>query len=160
MDKSLHPSVRNVTVDQTPPFTPEEIKKFYSDRIIVDGEYILRGQFDEELNVHDFYFTPDQIHLVMELLHDRVMSDPDPDMGEENDLLQELTCQTIHHPDGSMSDLRHDESVGDRNCSHDGCTDKIFDSYKDYPLCKPHYDEHIDLQKMLSRLPKSLPSTP
>ena len=38
---------------------------------------------------------------------------------------------------------------GDRNCSHDGCTDKIFDSYKDYPLCKPHYDEHIYLQKVM-----------
>ena len=128
MDKSLHHTVEllreliDIVEDrrdldgQTPlpprPFTPEENEKFYSDRIIVDGQYILRGQFDEELNVHDFYFTPDQIHLVMELLHDRVMSDPDPDMGEENDLLQELTCQTIHHPDGSMSDLRHDESVG------------------------------------------------
>ena len=154
MDKSLHPSVRNVTVDQTPPFTSEEIKKFYSDRIIVDGEYILRGQFDEELNVRDYYFTPEQIHMVMELLHDRVMSDPDPIVfdDEGNDLLQELTSQVLHHPD-------NDESVGDRNCSHDGCTDKIFDSYKDYPLCKPHYDEHIYLQKMLSRLPKSLPST-
>ena len=122
MNKSLHPSVRNVTVDQTPPFTSKEIKKFYSDRIIVDGEYILRGQYDEELNVHDFYFTPDQIHLVMELLHDRVTTDPDPIVydDEGNDLLQELICQTIHHPDGSMSDLRHeslsdlrhDESVG------------------------------------------------
>ena len=103
MDKSLHPSVRNVTVDQTPPFTSEEIKKFYSDRIIVDGEYILRGQFDEELNVRDYYFTPEQIHMVMELLHDRVMSDPDPDMGEENDLLQELTSQVLHHPDNDES---------------------------------------------------------
>ena len=107
MRKTLHPSVRNVTVDQTPPFTPEEIKKFYSDRIIVDGQYILRGQYDEELNVHDFYFTPDQIHLVMELLHDRVMSDPDPIVFDTpgNDLLQELTSQVLHHPD-------NDESVG------------------------------------------------
>ena len=105
MDKSLHPSVRNVTVDQTPPFTSEEIKKFYSDRIIVDGEYILRGQFDEELNVRDFYFTPEQIHLVVEMLHDRVMSDPDPlaNIGEENDLLQELTSQVLHHPDNDKS---------------------------------------------------------
>ena len=114
MRKTLHPSVRNVTVDQTPPFTSEEIKKFYSDRIIVDGEYILRGQYDEELNVHDFYFTPDQIHLVMELLHDRVMSDPDPIVfdDEGNDLLQELNSQMMYHPDndGSLSD--NDESVG------------------------------------------------
>ena len=107
MDKSLHPSVRNVTVDQTPPFTSEEIKKFYSDRIIVDGEYILRGKFDEELNVRDYYFNPDQIQMVLELLHDRVMSDPDPIVfdDEGNDLLQELTSQVLHHPD-------NDESVG------------------------------------------------
>ena len=103
MDKSLHPSVRNVTVDQTPPFTSEEIKKFYSDRIIVDGEYILRGQFDEELNVRDYYFTPDQIHMVMELLHDRVMSDLEVVDSEENDLLQELTSQVLHHPDNDKS---------------------------------------------------------
>ena len=104
MDKSLHPSVRNVTVDQTPPFTSEEIKKFYSDRIIVDGEYILRGQFDEELNVRDYYFTPEQIHMVMELLHDRVMSDPDTIVfdDEGNDLLQELTSQVLHHPDNDI----------------------------------------------------------
>jgi len=90
-----------------PPFTPEEIKKFYSDRIIVDGEYILRGQFDEELNVRDYYFNPDQIQMVLELLHDRVMSDPDPIVfdDEGNDLLQELTSQVLHHPD-------NDESVG------------------------------------------------
>ena len=101
MRKTLHPSVRNVTVDQTPPFTSEEIKKFYSDRIIVGGEYILRGQFDEELNVRDFYLTPEQVHLVVEMLHDRVMSDPDPNanFGEENDLLQELTSQIMYHPD-------------------------------------------------------------
>jgi len=103
MDKSLHPSVRNVTVDQTPPFTSEEIKKFYSDRIIVDGEYILRGQFDEELNVRDYYFTPEQIHMVMELLHDRVMSDLEVVDSEENDLLQELTSQVLHHPDNDGS---------------------------------------------------------
>ena len=114
MDKSLHPSVRNVTVDQTPPFTSEEIKKFYSDRIIVDGEYILRGQFDEELNVRDYYFTPDQIHLVVEMLHDRVMSDPDPtsSFGEENDLLQELSSQMMYHPDNDGSLTDNDESVG------------------------------------------------
>ena len=104
MRKTLHPSVEGLTVDQTPPFTSEEIKKFYSDRIIVDGQYILRGQYDEELNVHDFYFTPDQIHLVMELLHDRVMSDPDTIVfdDEGNDLLQELTSQIIHHPDNDI----------------------------------------------------------
>ena len=114
MRKTLHPSVRNVTVDQTPPFTSEEIKKFYSDRIIVDGQYILRGQFDEELNVRDFYLTPEQIHLVVEMLHDRVMSDPDPlaNIGEENDLLQELTSQIIHHPDDDGSSSDNDESVG------------------------------------------------
>ena len=115
MDKSLHPSVRNVTVDQTPPFTSEEIKKFYSDRIIVDGQYILRGQFDEELNVRDYYFTPEQIHMVMELLHDRVMSDPLVFDDEGNDLLQELTCQTIYHPvntvDGKIDPPDNDESV-------------------------------------------------
>ena len=103
MDKSLHPSVRNVTVDQTPPFTSEEIKKFYSDRIIVDGQYILRGQFDEELNVRDFYLTPEQIHLVVEMLHDRVMSDLEVVDSEENDLLQELTIQVHHHPDNDES---------------------------------------------------------
>ena len=105
MNKSLHPSVRNVTVDQTPPFTSEEIKKFYSDRIIVDGEYILRGQYDEELNVTDYYFNPDQIQMVLELLHDRVMSDPDPIVYDtpENDLLQELTSQVLHHPDNDKS---------------------------------------------------------
>ena len=103
MDKSLHPSVRNVTVDQTPPFTSEEIKKFYSDRIIVDGEYILRGQFDEELNVRDYYFTPEQIHLVMDMLHHRVMSDLEVVDSEENDLLQELTSQVLHHPDNDES---------------------------------------------------------
>ena len=105
MRKTLHPSVRNVTVDQTPPFTSEEIKKFYSDRIIVDGEYILRGQFDEELNVRDFYFNPDQINMLMELLHDRVMSDPDPIVFDTpgNDLLQELTSQVLHHPDNDKS---------------------------------------------------------
>ena len=103
MDKSLHPSVRNVTVDQTPPFTSEEIKKFYSDRIIVDGEYILRGQFDEELNVRDYYFNPDQIQMVLELLHDRVMSDLEVVDSEENDLLQELTSQVLHHPDNDES---------------------------------------------------------
>ena len=103
MRKTLHPSVRNVTVDQTPPFTPEETEEFYSKRIIVDGQYILRGQFDEELNVRDYYFTPEQIHMVMELLHDRVMSDPIVFDDEGNDLLQELTCQTIHHPDNDKS---------------------------------------------------------
>ena len=121
MDKSLHHTVELLrelidTVEdrrdldgQTPlpprPFTPEENEKFYSDRIIVDGQYILRGQYDEELNVHDFYFTPDQIHLVMELLHDRVMSDPDPIVfdDEGNDLLQELTSQVLHHPDNDES---------------------------------------------------------
>ena len=114
MDKSLHPSVRNVTVDQTPPFTSEEIKKFYSDRIIVDGEYILRGQFDEELNVRDYYFTPEQIHMVMELLHDRVMSDPDPIVfdDEGNDLLQELTSQVLYHPDNTVGAPPDNESVG------------------------------------------------
>ena len=115
MNKSLHPSVRNVTVDQTPPFTSEEIKKFYSDRIIVDGQYILRGQFDEELNVRDYYFNPDQIHLVMELLHDRVMSDPDTIVfdDEGNDLLQELTSQVLYHPENTVgAPPDNDESVG------------------------------------------------
>ena len=112
MDKSLHPSVRNVTVDQTPPFTSEEIKKFYSDRIIVDGQYILRGQFDEELNVRDYYFTPEQIHMVMELLHDRVMSDPIVYDDEGNDLLQELTCQVLYHPENTVGGPPdNDESV-------------------------------------------------
>ena len=116
MDKSLHPSVRNVTVDQTPPFTSEEIKKFYSDRIIVDGEYILRGQFDEELNVRDYYFTPEQIHLVMDMLHHRVMGeDRDPIVfdDEGNDLLQELTSQVLYHPDNTVgAPPDNDESVG------------------------------------------------
>ena len=112
MDKSLHPSVRNVTVDQTPPFTSEEIKKFYSDRIIVDGQYILRGQFDEELNVRDYYFTPEQIHMVMELLHDRVMSDPIVYDDEGNDLLQELTIQVLYHPENTVgAPPDNDESV-------------------------------------------------
>ena len=112
MRKTLHPSVRNVTVDQTPPFTSEEIKKFYSDRIIVDGEYILRGQFDEELNVRDYYFTPEQIHMVMELLHDRVMSDPIVYDDEGNDLLQELTCQVLYHPENTVGGPPdNDESV-------------------------------------------------
>ena len=112
MRKTLHPSVRNVTVDQTPPFTSEEIKKFYSDRIIVDGQYILRGQFDEELNVRDFYLTPEQIHLVVEMLHDRVMSDPIVYDDEGNDLLQELNSQIIYHPDNDGSLSENDESVG------------------------------------------------
>ena len=103
MRKTLHPSVENVTVDQTPPFTPEETKEFYSKRIIVDGEYILRGQFDEELNVRDYYFTPEQIHMVMEILHDRVMSDLEVVDSEENDLLQELTIQVLYHPDNDKS---------------------------------------------------------
>jgi len=122
MDKSLHHTVELLrelidTVEdrrdldgQTPlpppPFTPEEIKKFYSDRIIVDGEYILRGQFDEELNVRDYYFTPEQIHLVMDMLHHRVMGeDRDPIVfdDEGNDLLQELTSQVLHHPDNDES---------------------------------------------------------
>ena len=112
MDKSLHPSVRNVTVDQTPPFTSEETKEFYSKRIIVDGQYILRGQFDEELNVRDYYFTPDQIHMVMELLHDRVMSDPIVYDDEGNDLLQELTCQVLYHPENTVGGPPdNDESV-------------------------------------------------
>jgi len=112
MDKSLHPSVRNVTVDQTPPFTPEETKEFYSKRIIVDGQYILRGQFDEELNVRDYYFTPEQIHMVMELLHDRVMSDPIVFDDEGNELLQELTIQVLYHPDNTVGGPPdNDESV-------------------------------------------------
>ena len=102
MRKTLDPSVRNVTVDQTPPFTPEETKEFYSKRIIVDGEYILRGQFDEELNVRDYYFTPEQIHMVMEMLHDRVMSDLEVVDSEENDLLQELTIQVLYHPENTV----------------------------------------------------------
>ena len=93
MDKSLHPSVRNVTVDQTPPFTSEEIKEFYSKRIIVDGQYILRGQFDEELNVRDFYFTPEQIDLLMDLLHSLEHEEG------VNELYQELSCQVTYHPD-------------------------------------------------------------
>ena len=116
MRKTLHPSVRNVTVDQTPPFTSEEIKKFYSDRIIVDGQYILRGQFDEELNVRDFYFNPDQINMLMEMLHDRVMGeDRDPIVfdDEGNDLLQELTSQVLYHPENTVgAPPDNDESVG------------------------------------------------
>ena len=92
MNKSLHPSVRNVTVDQTPPFTPEETEEFYSKRIIVDGQYILRGQFDEELNVRDFYFTPEQIDLLMDLLHSL-----DHEDGVD-ELYQELTSQVFYHP--------------------------------------------------------------
>ena len=103
MNKSLHPSVRNVTVDQTPPFTPEETKQFYLEHILVGGQYIPRGKFDEELNVRDFYFTPEQIHMVMEILHDRVMSDLEVVDSEENDLLQELTIQVLHHPDNDKS---------------------------------------------------------
>ena len=114
MNKTLHPSVRNVTVDQTPPFTPEVIKKYYSDRIIVGGEYILRGQYDEELSVRDFYLTPEQVHLVVEMLHDRVVSDPDflANFREGYDLLQELTSQIIHRPDDERSSSDNDESVG------------------------------------------------
>ena len=93
MRKTLHPSVRNVTVDQTPPFTPEETKEFYSKRIIVDGEYILRGQFDEELNVRDFYFNPDQIELLMDLLHSLEHEEG------VNELYQELYTQVVYHPD-------------------------------------------------------------
>ena len=93
MNKSLHPSVRNVTVDQTPPFTPEETEEFYSKRIIVDGQYILRGQYDEELNVRDFYFTPEQIDLLMDLLHSL-----DHEDGVD-ELYQELTSQVFYHPD-------------------------------------------------------------
>ena len=99
-----------------PPFTSEEIKKFYSDRIIVDGEYILRGQFDEELNVRDYYFTPEQIHLVMDMLHHRVMGeDRDPIVfdDEGNDLLQELTSQVLYHPENTVgAPPDNDESVG------------------------------------------------
>ena len=95
MRKTLHPSVRNVTVDQTPPFTPEETKEFYSKRIIVDGEYILRGQFDEELNVRDFYFNPEQIDLLMDILHSLELEDEDG----VNELYQELSCQVTYHPD-------------------------------------------------------------
>ena len=71
--------------------------------VIVHGEYIPRGQFDEELDVRDFYFTPEQIHMVMEILHDRVMSDLEVVDSEENDLLQELTIQVLHHPDNDKS---------------------------------------------------------
>ena len=71
--------------------------------VIVHGEYIPRGQFDEELDVRDFYFTPEQIHMVMELLHDRVMSDPIVYDDEGNDLLQELTIQVLYHPDNDKS---------------------------------------------------------
>ena len=95
MNKSLHPSVRNVTVDQTPPFTPEETEEFYSKRIIVDGEYILRGQFDEELNVRDFYFNPEQIDLLMGILHSLEHEDEDG----VNELYQELYTQVVYHPD-------------------------------------------------------------
>ena len=70
----------------------EEFKKFYSDRIIVDGQYILRGEHDEELNVRDFYFTPSQIRLLMDLLHSS-------DDGSFNDLYQELYTQVVYHPD-------------------------------------------------------------
>ena len=61
--------------------------------VIVHGEYIPRGQFDEELNVRDFYFTPEQIDLLMDLLHTLG--------GEErvDELYQELTSQINYHPD-------------------------------------------------------------
>ena len=89
----LHPSVENVEVDQTPPFTKEEIEQFYLEHILVGGQYIPRGKFDEELNVRDFYFTPEQIDLLMDLLHTLG--------GEErvDALYQELTSQINYHPD-------------------------------------------------------------
>ena len=93
MNKSLHPSVRNVTVDQTPPFTKEEIEQFYLEHILVGGQYIPRGKFDEELNVRDFYFTPEQIDLLMDLLHSL-----DHEDGVD-ELYQELTSQVFYHPD-------------------------------------------------------------
>ena len=48
---------------------------------------------------------------------------------------------------------------GDRNCSHDWCTDKIFDYYKDYPLCESHYNEHIYLQKVIMSFHQRHPKT-
>ena len=89
----LHPSVENVEVDQTPPFTKEEIEQFYLEHILVGGQYIPRGKFDEELNVRDFYFTPEQIDLLMDLL--KTLG------GEErvDELYQELTSQINYHPD-------------------------------------------------------------
>ena len=89
----LHPSVENVEVDQTPPFTKEEIEQFYLEHILVGGQYIPRGKFDEELNVRDFYFTPEQIDLLMDLL--KTLG------GEErvDELYQSLTSQINYHPD-------------------------------------------------------------
>ena len=61
--------------------------------VIVHGEYIPRGKFDKELDVRDFYFTPDEIKLLMDLLHTFEGED------EVNELYQELYTQVVYHPD-------------------------------------------------------------
>lgn len=83
-----------------------ETEEFYSKRILVDGQYIVRGEHDEELNVRDFYLNPTQIRLLMELLHsyddDFAIFPPVRDLLElstVNDLYQELYTQVVYHPD-------------------------------------------------------------
>ena len=61
--------------------------------VIVHGEYIPRGKFDKELDVRDFYFTPDEINLLMDLLH---TFEGD---NQLNELYQELYTQVVYHPD-------------------------------------------------------------
>ena len=61
--------------------------------VIVHGEYIPRGKFDKELDVRDFYFTPDEIKLLMDLLH---TFEGD---NQLNELYQELYTQVVYHPD-------------------------------------------------------------
>jgi hypothetical protein len=84
----------------------DEMEDFYSKRILVDGQYIVRGEHDEELNVRDFYLNPTQIRLLMELLHsyddDFAIFPPVRDMENDstvNDLYQELYTQVVYHPD-------------------------------------------------------------